>query len=60
MTLAKGHVIPTHSEVEVDLALLENPRKTLDRLLAAKSIHMDAVPAELKLHVSGPVLPTPP
>ena len=43
-----GYFIPTHGEVEADIASLKKASKTLDRLLAAKSIDVDAVVAEFK------------
>jgi hypothetical protein len=43
-----GYFIPTHGQVEADVAALKKASKTLDRLLAAKSIDVDAVVAELK------------
>jgi hypothetical protein len=43
-----GFFIPTHGQVEADIASLKKASKTLDRLLAAKSIDVDAVVAEFK------------
>lgn len=43
-----GYFIPTHGQVEADIASLKKANKTLDRLLAAKSIDVDAVVAEFK------------
>ena len=43
-----GYFIPTHGEVEADIASLKKASKTLDRLLAAKSIDVDDVVAEFK------------
>ena len=43
-----GYFIPTHGQVEADIASLKKASKTLDRLLAAKSIDVDAVVAEFK------------
>jgi hypothetical protein len=43
-----GYFIPTHGQVEADMASLKKASKTLDRLLAAKSIDVDAVVAEFK------------
>ena len=43
-----GYFIPTHGQVEADIASLKKASKTLDRLLTAKSIDMDAVVAEFK------------
>ena len=41
-----GYFIPTHGQVEADIASLKKASKTLDRLLAAKSVDEDAVVAE--------------
>ena len=43
-----GYFIPTHGQAEADVAALKKASKTLDRLLAAKSIDVDAVVAEFK------------
>jgi hypothetical protein len=43
-----GYFIPTHGQVEADIASLKKASKTLDRLLAAKSIDVEAVVAEFK------------
>lgn len=43
-----GYFIPTHGQVESDIASLKKASKTLDRLLAAKSVDVDAVVAEFK------------
>jgi len=43
-----GYFIPTHGQVEADIASLKKASKTLDRLLAAKRIDVDAVVAEFK------------
>jgi hypothetical protein len=43
-----GYFIPTHGEVEADIASLKKASKTLDRLLAAKSLDVDGVVAEFK------------
>jgi len=43
-----GYFIPTHGQVEADIASLKKASKTLDRLLAAKTIDVDAVVAEFK------------
>ena len=45
---AIGYFIPTHGQAEADIASLKKASKTLDRLLAAKSIDVDAVVAEFK------------
>jgi hypothetical protein len=43
-----GYFIPTHGQAEADVASLKKASKTLDRLLAAKSIDVEAVVAEFK------------
>lgn len=43
-----GYFIPTHGQAEADLASLKIAGKTLDRLLAAKSVDVDAVVADFK------------
>ena len=43
-----GYFIPTHGQVEAEVASLKKASKTLDHLLAAKSIDVDAVVAEFK------------
>lgn len=43
-----GYFIPTHGQVEADIASLKRASKALDRLLSAKSIDVDAVVAEFK------------
>jgi hypothetical protein len=43
-----GYFIPTHGQAEADVASLKKASKTLDRLLAAKSVDEDAVVAEFK------------
>ncbi len=43
-----GYFIPTHGQSEADLASLKKASKTLDRLLAAKRVDVDAVVAEFK------------
>ena len=43
-----GYFIPTPGLAEADIAALKRASKTLDRLLAAKSIDVDAVVAEFK------------
>ena len=43
-----GYFIPTHGQVEADIASLKKASKTLDRLLAAKNIDVEAVVAEFK------------
>jgi hypothetical protein len=43
-----GYFIPTHGQAEADIASLKKASKTLDRLLATKSVEVDAVVAEFK------------
>ncbi len=43
-----GYFIRTYGQPEADVAALKKASKTLDRLLAAKSIDVDAVVAEFK------------
>ena len=43
-----GYFIPTHGQAEADVASLKKASKTLDRLLAAKSVDEDAVIAEFR------------
>lgn len=43
-----GYFIPTHGQDEADVASLKKASKTLDRLLAAKSVDVDAVVSEFK------------
>jgi hypothetical protein len=43
-----GYFIPTHGQVEADIASLKKASKTLDRLLAAKNINVESVVAEFK------------
>jgi hypothetical protein len=43
-----GYFIPTHGQAEADVASLKKASKTLDRMLAAKSVDVDAVVADFK------------
>ena len=43
-----GYFIPTHGQAEADMASLKKASKTLDRLLASKSVDVDAVVADFK------------
>ena len=43
-----GYFIPTHGQAEADIASLKKASKTLDRLLAARCVDVDAVVAECK------------
>jgi hypothetical protein len=42
------YFIPTHWQAKADVASLKNASKTLGRLIAAKSIDVDAVVADFK------------
>ena len=44
-----GYFIPTLGQVEADVAVLKKASKTLDRLLAAHSVDVDAVVADFKV-----------
>jgi ABC-type xylose transport system substrate-binding protein len=43
-----GYFIPTHGQAEADVASLKKASKTLDRLLAAKRVDIDAVVSDFK------------
>jgi antitoxin (DNA-binding transcriptional repressor) of toxin-antitoxin stability system len=43
-----GYFIPVHGQVEAELAALKKASKTLDKLLDAQSVDVDAVVAEFK------------
>ena len=43
-----GYFIPTHGQADADAASLKKASKTLDRLLAAKGVDVDAVVADFK------------
>ena len=43
-----GYFIPTHGQAEADVASLKKASKTLDRMLAAKSVDVDSVVADFK------------
>ncbi|PRC91586.1 prevent-host-death protein [Solimicrobium silvestre] len=43
-----GYFIPTHGQVDADIAALKKASKTLDQMLAEKSINVDAVVNEFK------------
>ena len=43
-----GYFIPTHGQADADAALFKKACKTLDRLLAAKAVDVDAVVADFK------------
>ena len=43
-----GFFIPTHTHAEIDVAALKKAGATLDRLLAARAVDIDAVVDEFK------------
>jgi hypothetical protein len=43
-----GYFIPTHGQAEADVASLKKASKTLDHMLAAKSVDVDSVVADFK------------
>lgn len=43
-----GYFIPTHGQTDADIESLKKASKTLDSLLAAKSVDMEAVVADFK------------
>lgn len=43
-----GYFIPTHGQVDADIAALKKASKTLDRMLAAQSVDIEEVVAEFK------------
>ena len=43
-----GYFIPTQGQVDADLAALKRASKTLDRILAARGVDVDAVVADFK------------
>ncbi len=43
-----GYFIPAHGQADADLAALKRAAAELDRLLAARSVDVDAVAAEFK------------
>lgn len=43
-----GYFIPTQGQVETDLAALKKASKTLDRLMAARSVDVEDVLADFK------------
>ena len=43
-----GYFIPTQGQVEADLAALKKASETLDQLLAAQGVEVDAVVADFK------------
>lgn len=43
-----GYFIPTHGQVEADIAALKKASKTLDKLLAAQGVDVDSLVADFK------------
>lgn len=43
-----GYFIPTQGQIEADLAALKKASKTLDKLLAAQGVDVEAVVADFK------------
>ena len=43
-----GYFIPTHGQIEADMAALKKASKTLDKLLAAQSVDVESVVADFK------------
>jgi antitoxin (DNA-binding transcriptional repressor) of toxin-antitoxin stability system len=43
-----GYFIPTQGQMEADVAALKKASQTLDQLMAAKSVEVDAVVADFK------------
>ena len=43
-----GYFIPTQGQVDADLAALKKASKTLDQILAARGVDVDAVVADFK------------
>ena len=43
-----GYFIPTHGQVDADIAALKKASKILDRLLAAQGVNLEEVVAEFK------------
>lgn len=43
-----GYFIPTHGQVEADIAALKKASKTLDKLMEAQGADVDAVVADFK------------
>lgn len=43
-----GYFIPTQGQLEADIAALKNASKTLDKLLEAQGVNVDAVVADFK------------
>ncbi len=43
-----GYFIPTHGQVEADIAALKKASKTLDKLLVAQGVDVESVLADFK------------
>jgi hypothetical protein len=43
-----GYFIPTHGQVDADIAALKKASKTLDKLLEAQGVDVDSVVADFK------------
>jgi hypothetical protein len=43
-----GYFIPTHGQAEADIAALKKASKTLDKLLAAQNMDVEAIVTEFK------------
>ncbi len=44
-----GYFIPAHGQADADVAALKKASKTLDRMLAAREVDLDAVVADFKV-----------
>jgi hypothetical protein len=52
-----GYFIPTHGQADADVASLQKASTTLDRLLAAKRVDVEAVVADFKSARKGAKAP---
>jgi antitoxin (DNA-binding transcriptional repressor) of toxin-antitoxin stability system len=43
-----GYFIPTHGQIEADMAALKKASKTLDKLLEAQNVDIESVVADFK------------
>ncbi len=43
-----GYFIPTHGQIEADMAALKKASKTLDKLLEAKNVDIESVVVDFK------------
>jgi antitoxin (DNA-binding transcriptional repressor) of toxin-antitoxin stability system len=43
-----GYFIPTHGQIEADIAALKKASKTLDKLLDAQKVDIESVVADIK------------